>query len=190
MSPPSRRPHGDEPGAPVYGQRLSRFEREPLRAPRQLEKVTHPAGSAADLNDVAPQNSGRRDLDVGYQRTPEGPVTHRASPPAAWSCPARCGRGRRTSHRSPAGRPAPRMATLPYRPRECQPCMQSTGRQQPRIPIHGAGDEEALASTCQSHECFRRQSRRHNHQALACTLPLPGQHVRPDERIVLAQKQV
>lgn len=77
MSPPSRRPHGDEPGAPVYGQRLSRFEQESLRAPGQLEKVAHPAGAAADLNDVAPQNSGRRDLDVGYQRTPEGPVTHR-----------------------------------------------------------------------------------------------------------------
>lgn len=77
MSPPSRHPHGDEPGSPVYGQQLSRLEQELLRALGQLDEVAHPAGSTADLDDVAPQNGGRRDLDVGCQRTPEGPVAHR-----------------------------------------------------------------------------------------------------------------
>ncbi len=142
-----------------------------------------------DLDDVAAQDGGGRDLDVGYQRTPGCPVAHRfTAGRVKWSGAE--WQGQAHVCRSPARRPAQEMATLPHRPCECRPGMRSTGRPQPRFPKRGGVDEEASANTCQSRERLSRQSRRHDHRALACTLPLPGQHVRTDEHVVLAQEQV
>lgn len=80
---------------------------------------------------------------------PPGTQPLTASPPVAWNGPARSGRGRRTSRRSPAGRPAQEMPTLPCRLHECRSGMQSTGRRPPRFPKRGGVDVEASANTCQ-----------------------------------------
>ncbi len=45
----------------------------------KLDEVSHPAGLAAKLNDVAAPDSGRGDLDAGNQRAAGSPGTHRVT---------------------------------------------------------------------------------------------------------------
>jgi hypothetical protein len=63
----------------VHGHQLARLEKELLRAAGQLDEIGHTAWLAADLDDVAALNGGRRNLDAGSHHKSGRHAPHRVA---------------------------------------------------------------------------------------------------------------